>query len=154
MQGGSGVHHDSDTCESEGGDKIPFPLLPEIHAGLGREVGEGLGNPKVPQDGAAHTQSLLDVNKLRDNGHSASTSHLQRNHPRRHLPCHLPLSYLFPPSKFQQPSRSSRTFSEKQTASPGTHSPVHSTDYPLGQVREQGWVSALNPVLYVFKSCL
>ncbi|ERE90701.1 coiled-coil and C2 domain-containing protein 2A isoform 1 [Cricetulus griseus] len=37
-------------------------------------------------------------------------------------------------SKFQQTSRSSRTFSEKQTASPNTHSPVHSTDYPLGQV--------------------
>lgn len=37
-------------------------------------------------------------------------------------------------SKFQQPSRSSRTFSEKQTASPNTHSPVHNTDYPLGQV--------------------
>ncbi|XP_051056151.1 coiled-coil and C2 domain-containing protein 2A [Phodopus roborovskii] len=37
-------------------------------------------------------------------------------------------------SKFQQPSRSSRTFREKQTASPNTHSPVHSTDYPLGQV--------------------
>ncbi|CAO2640024.1 Coiled-coil and C2 domain-containing protein 2A [Lemmus lemmus] len=37
-------------------------------------------------------------------------------------------------SKFQQPSRSSRTFSEKQTAVPNPHSPVHSTDYPLGQV--------------------
>nr|XP_048270990.1 coiled-coil and C2 domain-containing protein 2A isoform X1 [Myodes glareolus]XP_048270991.1 coiled-coil and C2 domain-containing protein 2A isoform X1 [Myodes glareolus] len=37
-------------------------------------------------------------------------------------------------SKFQQPSRSSRTFTEKQTAAPNTHSPVHSTDYPLGQV--------------------
>uniref|UniRef100_A0A8C2QP77 Coiled-coil and C2 domain containing 2A n=1 Tax=Cricetulus griseus TaxID=10029 RepID=A0A8C2QP77_CRIGR len=37
-------------------------------------------------------------------------------------------------SKFQQTSRSSRTFSEKQTASPNTHSPVHSTDYPLDQV--------------------
>ncbi|XP_055480219.1 coiled-coil and C2 domain-containing protein 2A isoform X1 [Psammomys obesus] len=37
-------------------------------------------------------------------------------------------------SKFQQPSRSSRTFSEKQTASPSTHSPLHNTDYPLGQV--------------------
>lgn len=37
-------------------------------------------------------------------------------------------------SKFQQPSRSSRTFSEKQTASPSTHSPLHNADYPLGQV--------------------
>ncbi|XP_041607271.1 coiled-coil and C2 domain-containing protein 2A isoform X2 [Vulpes lagopus] len=37
-------------------------------------------------------------------------------------------------SKFQQPSRSSRTFSEKHAASPTTHSPTHSSDYPLGQV--------------------
>ncbi|XP_012668328.1 coiled-coil and C2 domain-containing protein 2A [Otolemur garnettii] len=37
-------------------------------------------------------------------------------------------------SKFQQPSRSSRTFSEKRAASPSTHSPTHSADYPLGQV--------------------
>ncbi|XP_041492349.1 coiled-coil and C2 domain-containing protein 2A isoform X2 [Microtus oregoni] len=37
-------------------------------------------------------------------------------------------------SKFQQQSRSSRTFSEKQTAAPNMHSPVHSIDYPLGQV--------------------
>ncbi|XP_032189770.1 coiled-coil and C2 domain-containing protein 2A isoform X1 [Mustela erminea] len=37
-------------------------------------------------------------------------------------------------SKFQQPSRSSRTFSEKRAASPTTHSPTHSVDYPLGQV--------------------
>ncbi|XP_031197991.1 coiled-coil and C2 domain-containing protein 2A isoform X2 [Mastomys coucha] len=37
-------------------------------------------------------------------------------------------------SKFQQPSRSSRTFSEKQAASPSAHSPLHSADYPLGQV--------------------
>ncbi|XP_045330457.1 coiled-coil and C2 domain-containing protein 2A isoform X6 [Leopardus geoffroyi] len=37
-------------------------------------------------------------------------------------------------SKFQQPSRSSRTFSEKHAASPTTHSPTHSADYPLGQV--------------------
>ncbi|XP_052054878.1 coiled-coil and C2 domain-containing protein 2A isoform X2 [Apodemus sylvaticus] len=37
-------------------------------------------------------------------------------------------------SKFQQPSRSSRTFTEKQTASPSTHSPLHNADYPLGQV--------------------
>lgn len=37
-------------------------------------------------------------------------------------------------SKFQQPSRSSRTFSEKQTASPSTHSPLHNADYPLSQV--------------------
>ncbi|EDL99956.1 rCG36040 [Rattus norvegicus] len=37
-------------------------------------------------------------------------------------------------SKFQQPSRSSRTFSEKQTASPSTHSPLHNDDYPLSQV--------------------
>ncbi|XP_072593856.1 coiled-coil and C2 domain-containing protein 2A isoform X2 [Vulpes vulpes] len=37
-------------------------------------------------------------------------------------------------SKFQQPSRSSRTFSEKRAASPTTHSPTHSSDYPLGQV--------------------
>ncbi|XP_045038678.2 coiled-coil and C2 domain-containing protein 2A isoform X4 [Desmodus rotundus] len=36
--------------------------------------------------------------------------------------------------KFQQPSRSSRTFSEKRAASPATHSPTHSADYPLGQV--------------------
>ncbi|XP_058526273.1 coiled-coil and C2 domain-containing protein 2A isoform X1 [Ochotona princeps] len=38
------------------------------------------------------------------------------------------------PSKFQQPSRSSRSFMEKQAASPNTHSPSHSADYPLGQV--------------------
>ncbi|GAB5570935.1 coiled-coil and C2 domain-containing protein 2A isoform X6 [Prionailurus iriomotensis] len=38
------------------------------------------------------------------------------------------------PDKFQQPSRSSRTFSEKHAASPTTHSPTHSADYPLGQV--------------------
>uniref|UniRef100_A0A8D1ZD64 C2 domain-containing protein n=1 Tax=Sus scrofa TaxID=9823 RepID=A0A8D1ZD64_PIG len=37
-------------------------------------------------------------------------------------------------SKFQQPSRSSRTFGEKHAASPTTHSPTHSADYPLGQV--------------------
>ncbi|XP_040481269.1 coiled-coil and C2 domain-containing protein 2A [Ursus maritimus] len=37
-------------------------------------------------------------------------------------------------SKFQQPARSSRTFSEKRAASPTTHSPTHSADYPLGQV--------------------
>ncbi|XP_054437927.1 coiled-coil and C2 domain-containing protein 2A [Pteronotus mesoamericanus] len=37
-------------------------------------------------------------------------------------------------SKFQQPSRSSRTFSEKHAASPTTQSPAHSADYPLGQV--------------------
>ncbi|XP_059779298.1 coiled-coil and C2 domain-containing protein 2A isoform X2 [Balaenoptera ricei] len=37
-------------------------------------------------------------------------------------------------SKFQQPSRSSRTFSEKHAASPATQSPTHSADYPLGQV--------------------
>ncbi|XP_070469311.1 coiled-coil and C2 domain-containing protein 2A isoform X14 [Equus przewalskii] len=37
-------------------------------------------------------------------------------------------------SKFQQPPRSSRTFSEKQAASPTTHSPTHSADYPLSQV--------------------
>ncbi|XP_027944104.1 coiled-coil and C2 domain-containing protein 2A [Eumetopias jubatus] len=37
-------------------------------------------------------------------------------------------------SKFQQPSRPSRTFSEKHAASPTTHSPTHSADYPLGQV--------------------
>ncbi|KAM5338395.1 coiled-coil and C2 domain-containing protein 2A isoform 2-T5 [Glossophaga mutica] len=36
--------------------------------------------------------------------------------------------------KFQQPSRSSRTFGEKHAASPPTHSPAHSADYPLGQV--------------------
>ncbi|XP_036185045.1 coiled-coil and C2 domain-containing protein 2A isoform X5 [Myotis myotis] len=37
-------------------------------------------------------------------------------------------------SKFQQPSRSSRTFRERHAASPTTHSPTHSADYPLGQV--------------------
>ncbi|TEA32381.1 hypothetical protein DBR06_SOUSAS4710002, partial [Sousa chinensis] len=37
-------------------------------------------------------------------------------------------------SKFQQPSRSSRTFSEKHAASPTTPSATHSADYPLGQV--------------------
>ncbi|XP_039097482.1 coiled-coil and C2 domain-containing protein 2A isoform X2 [Hyaena hyaena] len=37
-------------------------------------------------------------------------------------------------SKFQQPSRSSRTFREKHAASPTTHSPTRSADYPLGQV--------------------
>ncbi|XP_062068693.1 coiled-coil and C2 domain-containing protein 2A isoform X4 [Lepus europaeus] len=43
------------------------------------------------------------------------------------------------PSKFQQPSRSSRTFVEKHAASPSTHSPTHSADYPLGQDdRERG----------------
>ncbi|XP_053528234.1 coiled-coil and C2 domain-containing protein 2A isoform X1 [Artibeus jamaicensis] len=36
--------------------------------------------------------------------------------------------------KFQQPSRSSRTFSEKRAASPPTHSPAHSAHDPLGQV--------------------
>ncbi|XP_015450398.2 coiled-coil and C2 domain-containing protein 2A isoform X2 [Pteropus alecto] len=39
-----------------------------------------------------------------------------------------------PTARFQQPSRSSRTFSEKRAASPTTHSPTHSADYPLGQV--------------------
>uniref|UniRef100_A0A8C6EV66 Coiled-coil and C2 domain containing 2A n=1 Tax=Marmota marmota marmota TaxID=9994 RepID=A0A8C6EV66_MARMA len=39
-----------------------------------------------------------------------------------------------PASKFQQPSRSSRAFSEKHVASPSTHSPAHSPDYALGQV--------------------
>ncbi|XP_036083416.1 coiled-coil and C2 domain-containing protein 2A isoform X2 [Rousettus aegyptiacus] len=37
-------------------------------------------------------------------------------------------------SKFQQPSRASRTFSEKHAASPTAHSPTHSADDPLGQV--------------------
>ncbi|XP_007948277.1 coiled-coil and C2 domain-containing protein 2A [Orycteropus afer afer] len=37
-------------------------------------------------------------------------------------------------SKFQQPSRSSRTFNEKHAASPTTYSPTHSVDYPLSQV--------------------
>uniref|UniRef100_A0AAA9S8A0 Coiled-coil and C2 domain containing 2A n=2 Tax=Bos taurus TaxID=9913 RepID=A0AAA9S8A0_BOVIN len=37
-------------------------------------------------------------------------------------------------SKFHQTSRSSRTFTEKHAASPTTHSPAHSADYPLGQV--------------------
>ncbi|KAM5271671.1 coiled-coil and C2 domain-containing protein 2A [Ctenodactylus gundi] len=37
-------------------------------------------------------------------------------------------------SKFQQPSRSSRTFSEKHAASPSMPSPTHSPDYPLSQV--------------------
>ncbi|KAM9677470.1 coiled-coil and C2 domain-containing protein 2A isoform 2-T2 [Trichechus inunguis] len=37
-------------------------------------------------------------------------------------------------SKFQQPSRSSRMFREKHAASPTTHSPTHSADYPFGQV--------------------
>ncbi|XP_011900832.1 PREDICTED: coiled-coil and C2 domain-containing protein 2A isoform X9 [Cercocebus atys] len=37
-------------------------------------------------------------------------------------------------SKFQQPSKSSRMFSEKRAASPSTHSPTHNADYPLGQV--------------------
>ncbi|XP_021115919.1 coiled-coil and C2 domain-containing protein 2A isoform X1 [Heterocephalus glaber] len=37
-------------------------------------------------------------------------------------------------SKFQQPSRSSRTFSEKHAASPSAHSPNQSPDNPLGQV--------------------
>ncbi|XP_036056239.1 coiled-coil and C2 domain-containing protein 2A [Onychomys torridus] len=46
-------------------------------------------------------------------------------------------------SKFQQPSRSSRTFSEKQTASPSAHSPVHSTDYPLGQELVARYVSLI-----------
>uniref|UniRef100_A0A8C2NWP7 C2 domain-containing protein n=1 Tax=Capra hircus TaxID=9925 RepID=A0A8C2NWP7_CAPHI len=36
-------------------------------------------------------------------------------------------------SKFHQTSRSSRTFTEKHAASPTTHSPAHSADYPLGQ---------------------
>ncbi|XP_006884601.1 PREDICTED: coiled-coil and C2 domain-containing protein 2A [Elephantulus edwardii] len=38
------------------------------------------------------------------------------------------------PSKFQQPSRSSRTFGEKHATSPTTHSPTHDANYPLGQV--------------------
>ncbi|XP_072868605.1 coiled-coil and C2 domain-containing protein 2A isoform X6 [Chlorocebus sabaeus] len=37
-------------------------------------------------------------------------------------------------SKFQQPSKSSRMFSEKHAASPSTHSPTHNADYPLSQV--------------------
>ncbi|KAM6150477.1 coiled-coil and C2 domain-containing protein 2A isoform 1-T1 [Erethizon dorsatum] len=37
-------------------------------------------------------------------------------------------------SKSQQPSRSSRTFSEKHATSPSAHSPTHSPDNPLGQV--------------------
>ncbi|KAM6220251.1 coiled-coil and C2 domain-containing protein 2A isoform 1-T1 [Rhynchocyon petersi] len=37
-------------------------------------------------------------------------------------------------SKFQQPSRSSRTFIEKHATSPTTHSPTHEANYPLGQV--------------------
>ncbi|XP_058156738.1 coiled-coil and C2 domain-containing protein 2A isoform X2 [Dasypus novemcinctus] len=37
-------------------------------------------------------------------------------------------------SKFQQSSRSSRTFSEKHAASTATHSPTHGTDHPLSQV--------------------
>ncbi|XP_002746014.3 coiled-coil and C2 domain-containing protein 2A isoform X2 [Callithrix jacchus] len=37
-------------------------------------------------------------------------------------------------SKLQQPSRSSRMFSEKRAASPSIHSPNHNADYPLGQV--------------------
>nr|XP_004656124.2 coiled-coil and C2 domain-containing protein 2A isoform X2 [Jaculus jaculus] len=37
-------------------------------------------------------------------------------------------------SKFQQPSRSSRTFREPHAASPSAHSPAHSADYPLSQV--------------------
>ncbi|XP_055963271.1 coiled-coil and C2 domain-containing protein 2A [Sorex fumeus] len=37
-------------------------------------------------------------------------------------------------SKFQQPSRASRTFSDRPVASPVTHSPTHGTDPSLGQV--------------------
>ncbi|XP_069868393.1 coiled-coil and C2 domain-containing protein 2A isoform X1 [Dipodomys merriami] len=37
-------------------------------------------------------------------------------------------------SKFQQPSRSSRTFSEKHVTSPSPHSPTPSADFPLSQV--------------------
>ncbi|XP_006144956.1 coiled-coil and C2 domain-containing protein 2A [Tupaia chinensis] len=43
-------------------------------------------------------------------------------------------------SKFQKPSRSSRTFREKHPASPSTHSPTHSADYPLGQVSVRPFV--------------
>ncbi|XP_075400630.1 coiled-coil and C2 domain-containing protein 2A isoform X2 [Tenrec ecaudatus] len=45
------------------------------------------------------------------------------------IPVRKPLA-----SKFQQPSRSSRTFSEKHVTSPTAHSPSHVADYPLGQV--------------------
>ncbi|XP_054996606.1 coiled-coil and C2 domain-containing protein 2A isoform X2 [Sorex araneus] len=37
-------------------------------------------------------------------------------------------------SKFQQPSRASRMFSDRHAASPVTHSPTHSADPSLGQV--------------------
>ncbi|ELW68968.1 Coiled-coil and C2 domain-containing protein 2A [Tupaia chinensis] len=46
--------------------------------------------------------------------------------------------------KFQKPSRSSRTFREKHPASPSTHSPTHSADYPLGQ-RENEWEAGTTP---------
>lgn len=39
---------DSGTFESGGEGKISFPLLSERHEGLGREVGEGLGNCEAP----------------------------------------------------------------------------------------------------------
>lgn len=39
---------DSDAFESGREGKISFPLLSERHEGLGREVGEGLGNCEVP----------------------------------------------------------------------------------------------------------
>ncbi|KAG8505864.1 Coiled-coil and C2 domain-containing protein 2A, partial [Galemys pyrenaicus] len=38
-------------------------------------------------------------------------------------------------SKFQQSSRSARTFREKHAASPSAHSPTHGAEHPLGQVR-------------------
>lgn len=47
---------DSDAFESGREGKISFPLLSERHEGLGREVGEGLGN---------WTSMYLDVNKLK-----------------------------------------------------------------------------------------
>ncbi|XP_012579493.1 PREDICTED: coiled-coil and C2 domain-containing protein 2A [Condylura cristata] len=39
-----------------------------------------------------------------------------------------------PASKFQQSSRSARTFSEKHGAAPGAQSPTHGAEHPLGQV--------------------
>lgn len=47
---------DLGTFESGGEGKISFPLLSERHEGLGREVGEGLGNCEVPPAGPAHTK--------------------------------------------------------------------------------------------------
>lgn len=108
------------------------------HAGQGGEAGEGVA---ITGDwgGQVHTQSFPkcphaeSICRQTHQGHpslekaSCSVYHLT-------FSIIYFFSYIFHPSKFQQPSRSSRTFSERHAASPVTHSPTHSADYPLGQV--------------------